>query len=219
MTKFAAIIRTGASLLAATVLASAAQAAVFTIDDFTMPQGPIVDVADGVATVSVLGNRTISVDAVGSNLTGQNASATSNGAFLDIANSSLVSSTVELSYNLAPIVGFDDFTVGTLSFVFDSNNPANQTPTTLTAQISIGSFGPFNIPAIPPGSPTLDIALNQAQLAALVAGGNFVVTFNGGNGYDFGLDSIVVSAPEPGSVLLLGAGLLGLGLASRRKRA
>ncbi|QCI79024.1 PEP-CTERM sorting domain-containing protein [Hankyongella ginsenosidimutans] len=219
MTKFAALLRAGAGLLAATVLTSAAQAAVFTIDDFTTVQGPIVDVAGGGATVSALGNRTISVDASGSNALGQNASATVNGAFFDVANSSLVSSVIELTYNLAPIAGFDTFTAGTLSFVFDSNNPANQVPTTLSAQITIGSFGPFNIPAIPPGTPTLDIVLNQAELAALTAGGDFKVTFTGGNGYDFGLDSITVSAPEPGSVLLLGAGLLGLGLASRRKRA
>lgn len=206
--------------------AAPAHALLYTIDDFAVLTS-VADVADGVATTSgapvavIGGTRTISVNSIGSNLLGQLTTVTSNGAFLDVANSSSVSSEIAITYTLGAIGGFQDFTVGTLSLIFEVNNPANSVDTTFSIDFVGGgnfSIGPVVVPAIDAPTP-FDIPLTKAQLDAITGGGDLTLNVNGGNGYDFGLKIVGIQAPEPGSILLLGAGLLGLGMASRRKRA
>ncbi|QCI79023.1 PEP-CTERM sorting domain-containing protein [Hankyongella ginsenosidimutans] len=174
------------------------------------------------APIAVAGGlRTISVNTVGSDLPGQLTTVTSNGDFLDVANSSRVSAAIDITYTLGAVGGFEDFTVGTLSLIFEANNPANAVDTTFAIDFVGGgnfSIGPVVVPAIDTPTP-FDIPLTKAQLDALTGGGTLSLKVNGGNGYDFGLKIVGIQAPEPGSILLLGAGLLGLGLASRRKRA
>ncbi|TXG82554.1 MAG: PEP-CTERM sorting domain-containing protein [Sphingomonadales bacterium] len=217
---------TALAFAGAALAAAPAHAALFTIDDFAVIQS-VTDVADGVATTSGApiavagGLRTISVNTVGSDLPGQLTTVTSNGDFLDVANSSRVSAAIDITYTLGAVGGFEDFTVGTLSLIFEANNPANAVDTTFAIDFVGGgnfSIGPVVVPAIDTPTP-FDIPLTKAQLDALTGGGALSLKVNGGNGYDFGLKIVGIQAPEPGSILLLGAGLLGLGLASRRKRA
>jgi PEP-CTERM motif len=210
------------AMVAGLSLSSIAQADVI-IDDFSVTQGTVVSAANPAPQSTTLGNRTITITTTTPDPLANpfaNVSAVSASTF-QINNPSLALSTVDLSYALGAISGFAAGGAGGLEFDIISNDQGNSGNVTVGVMFSGigGSFmvAPTAIPAAPPGVP-LFLALSGAQMDALTAGGNLKFTFAGPNDYDLTIDNLTL-VPEPGSLALLGAGLIGLGLSRRRKSA
>lgn len=218
-----------------------AHSAVFTIDDFSVIQGTVTDFTGGGATISgpidlASGTRTISVEA----FTNSNRRAQSGADFLvddddaalnlfAIDNGPVSRSVVALSYFLNPIGGFDGGGATFLVLNFLANDPGFGNTTSLHISIPNANLGSFAIPAIPPASNLVSIALSSPQTAALVAGGPFILTFDGSNAYDVALDTITLTTenpetqvpqvPEPASIMVMAAGMVLTGLGLRRRKA
>ncbi len=227
---------------ASAFLPAVAHAAVFMIDDFTTIQGPVTDFTGGGATISgpidlASGTRTISVEAF-SNFSNRRAEAgvdfvlEGDDAALSIfaiENGPISRSVVALSYFINPIAGFDGAGATFLVLNFLANDPGDGNTTSLQISIPNANLGALAIPAIPPASNLVSIALSSPQTAALVAGGPFILRFDGSNAFDVALDSITLTTenpetqvpqvPEPASIMVMAAGMVLTGLGLRRRKA
>jgi len=201
---------------AAAGLSDAANAAIIAVlDDFSTGE-QFVNQASPSSTV---GNRTLEI----SNIT-QNSNVfpgnvdpfaqveTAQGT-LNINNGSRDDSTVDLSYAIAANTDLAFTTM--IEVVFGNNDNALPVDSTVEAFLDGASLGLQSLPGS--NDPfSIMFGLSQAQAAVLAAGTSLRFQFNGSSDYDLSIDQIN-AVPEPGMVALLGLGLLGLGLARRRK--
>lgn len=236
MRRFSMFLAAGAAIS----INASADAAVYTIDDFSVIQGQVIDSTGGGATVSgpvdiQSGTRTISVEA----FTNSNRRAQSGVDFLvddndaalnlfAISNGAITRSIVAISYFLNPIGGFNGNDATYLVLRFETNDPGLGNTTSLQISIPNANLGLFEIPAIPPASNLVSIALSSPQAAALVAGGPLIFTFDGSNAYDVALDGITLvsgdsgtqppQVPEPATLLTMASGMILTGFGLRRRK-
>ncbi len=221
--------------VAATFALGSAYAAPILVDDFTTPVGQqaIIDptvagstsgTTTGLCATCWATSRTILADmTVGPALnTGLAQSVTVGaGAFpasaLTFSTGSAVDQTATVTWSLAPRV-----LSGPVSIFFrviESNLGllANGTElNTLSFAINGSALGTATLG----NAVNTDVffTLTPSQVASLAAGGSLTMLANGAPGWDLSMTSFGLTVPEPTSVALVGLGLLGAGLASRRRK-
>jgi opacity protein-like surface antigen len=206
-----------AAAAAAGLSASANAAIIAVLDDFSTGE-QFVNQASPTSTV---GNRTLDISNIqqNSNTFPGNvdpfAQVETAGGTLNINNGSRDDSTVDLSYLIGANADLAFTTM--LEVVFANNDNALPTESTIEAFLDGTSLG---IQSLPGSNDPFSImfSLSDAQAAILAAGTTLRFQFNGSPDYDLSVDAIN-AVPEPGMIGLLGLGLLGLGVARRRKSA
>jgi len=202
---------------------STAHPAVLSIDDFLNNQGPISDlILDGIAVTDILGtppltqpavtDRTLSSNLLSTNAPIQNDVQVTNG-ILDVTNGTGEDSQINVIWTLKPNLLGAVNSAGIFFTLVESD--ANQTSATLA--IGATPLGSFVIPGNTVNK-VLTFDLPLAVVPQINAGGQLTLSLDGDPGWDlslnrFGLTSNgdVPTVPEPGTVLLLGTGILGLG--------
>ncbi len=205
------------SLLALTAVN--ANANVVLLDDFNTIQGTVVNTASPAPQSTTVGNRTIRITTTTPAPLGNtfvNVAAVSGPTF-SISNPSLTNSTVELIYTLGANAAF----LGAFSpaFVFDVISRDRQSMVAVDFTGASGNFSLASsmIPVAPPAA-IMFAALTPAQTNALAGGGSLKFTFTGVSDYDLTIDNLRVQLPAPGTVALLGLGLLGFGLLRAKRK-
>jgi MYXO-CTERM domain-containing protein len=208
-------------VLAALLLAAgvSANAAVITLDDFSEDQGPVTDTTTSGGDERneiTLGNgidREIRVD-LDTAIAPPQATAQVTAGILDVTNGTGDDSDVEIRWDSIP-GGLVPTGATNVNFFFGVV-ASDANPTSVTFSLGGVNLGTFSI-----GPNTFSQTIPFAIDAALLnAGGELELEINGQPGWDLALDSFGVSfdepaaAPLPGTLALLGLGLLGL---ARRK--
>lgn len=136
---------------------------------------------------------------------------TGSGVF-GINNGTGDDATVTIDYSLVT-----RSSIGSIEVDFLNND--NAIPTDSTLQLFVGALDEGT--QFLPGGPnfTISFSLSDAATALLAAGTSLSFVFNGSPDYDLSVDAIYARVPEPGALGLLGLGLLGMGVAARRRKA
>ena len=94
----------------------------------------------------------------------------------------------------------------TVTFNFDGVGTNDFTLTNNTALINVSNTG-------------LGFALTNTQAGFLAGGGTLSMVLTGNAGWNLTLDQFSINVPEPTSIALVGLALVGLGVASSRRKA
>lgn len=229
------MLRTLGIVATATLFASASQAAIIAIDDFSTPSIAVIDpqddgipVTSGPQAIVVNGNaltRTITVNLL-SAVPPQDAKAQALDGLFDIALGSQDDAVVTLTYNVDALQG--DFatyqSISSLSLLVEILG-ADGTNKSLNAIMNGDDLGTFSLPdqvtSANPRTLRFDLSPNTD------VNGNLEFRFNGNPGYDLSFaligfevfgDLEQTPIPEPGVLGLLGLGVLGVAAAGGRRR-
>jgi hypothetical protein len=195
-----------------------ANANVVLLDDFSAVQGTVVNTISPAPQSTTVGNRTIRITTTApaplAN-TFVNVAAVSGPTF-SISNPSLTNSTVELIYTLGANAALAGSSLP--AFIFDVVSRDRQSSVAIDFNGLSGNFSiaSATIPAAPPAA-LMFAALTPAQSNLLAGGGNLKFTFSGVSDYDLTIDNLRISLPIPGSLALLGLGLIGFAFSRKKK--
>jgi hypothetical protein len=224
--------------VAAIFALSSVNAAPILIDNFATPVGQqavidasgavggVTGAAVGTAPGSLATTRTIFADMLVPGAitnTGLNQSVTVGaGSFpasaLTFATSPGVDQTATVTWSLAPVVLSGPVSlffrvlnsnIGTLASGVELNTLAFSLNGSSLVTASIGNALNTDI----------FLALTPAQVASLASGGALTMVANGAPDWDLSMTSFALQVPEPASLALVGLGLIGAGVASRRRKA
>jgi hypothetical protein len=193
-------------------------ASVVSLDDFSAVQGTVVSTINLAPQSTTVGNRTIRITTTApaplSN-TFVNVAAVSGPTF-SISNPSLTNSTVELIYSLGANAALTN--ANAPAFIFDVVSRDRQSSVAIDFNGLSGNFSIASaaIPSAPPAA-LMFASLTPAQSNLLAAGGNLKFTFTGVSDYDLTIDNLRISVPIPGSLALLGLGLIAFALSRKNK--
>jgi PEP-CTERM motif len=225
--------------VAATFAVGSANAAAILIDDFSnLPRQEIVDPTNGGVGVTggtALGNgiatsRSIFADMLTGGLEPNSGGdqrvrvggvvgatgATANQ--LNMSTSADVDQLVRVTWTLAPTA-----LTGPVSLFFRVLNsnigllPAGVENNTLSFTLNGDLLGTATIGNTI--NTDIYLTLTASQVASLATSSSLLMVANGAPGWDLSMTSFALQVPEPASLALVGLGLLGAGLASRRRKA
>lgn len=201
--------------LAATLAFGVSSAAVLTLDDFSINQGPLKAGLGGNPNPMCDNNGTREMcEASLTNPLGLDHKAQVQNGFLNISNETLSDTEVTIRWNIAAGAIPASSASGLFNFLVlaSDGNPTN-------IAFSFNGASIF-ADAIAPNTFNQTVSFS-APIGALAVGGVLELKINGSPGWDLVLDQLDIDltpgkVPTPGIALLLGAGLLGFG-ALRRK--
>lgn len=203
------------------VSVSMAEAGVITIDDFSVVQGPLVDLSpNNVRVFNVNAVRNMSINGLSFTDFPDNRLEVTGGV-LEVTNGAGDDSEVTLTWNIA--AGLIPLGSSKPSFLFEVV-ASDTKPTDVDFFLDGASFGSFVIPGNSSGS-SVSFGLAAGALAAFNGGGALELRVNGAPGWNLTLDSISLEfadpkAPTPvslpGSLALLGLGLVAMRLGRKK---
>ncbi len=203
---------------AATVaLAPLAQAELVFTDNFSVGPGSVSQLTVGSSSIAAANapvagiNRTLTVDVIAQGADAANMGVTAGLFTLAAANTGTFGvANYGLGYSGAGFAGYGPGSLGTISFDLLS---LDQVP--LNVDLLISTFTGTVLATLNINSMVVPSSYSISGVADFSQG--FTLRFSGQPAYDFSIDNLQFTIPEPGSFALAGLALLGLAAARRRR--